>query len=59
MHALMNAQIKIVDRGRGRQLSTSRITVQDVFPYLHLGCTHQQIIEIMPTLSEDEIRAIE
>jgi len=55
----MNAEITIVDRGRGPQLSTSRITVQDLVPYLQLGCTHEQILEIMPTLSEAEIQAVE
>ncbi|HEV3025077.1 MAG TPA: DUF433 domain-containing protein [Pirellulales bacterium] len=55
----MNAQISIVDRGRGPQLSTSRITVQDLVPYIQLGCTHQQILEVMPTLSDAEIQAVE
>jgi uncharacterized protein (DUF433 family) len=55
----MNAQITIIDRGRGPQLSTSRITVQDLVPYLQLGCTHEQILEVMPTLSEAEIQAVE
>ncbi|HVC95997.1 MAG TPA: DUF433 domain-containing protein [Pirellulales bacterium] len=55
----MNAQIMIIDRGRGPQLSTSRITVQDLVPYFQLGCTHEQILEVMPTLSEAEIQAVE
>jgi len=29
----MTAKIQIVDRGRGLQLSTSRITVKDLAPY--------------------------
>lgn len=29
--------IEIVDRGRGPQLSTTRITVLDIFYYLHRG----------------------
>ena len=29
----MKPEIQIVDRGRGLQLSTSRITVQDLVPY--------------------------
>ncbi len=36
----MNVPISIIDRGRGPQLSTSGITVQDLVPYLQLGCTH-------------------
>lgn len=55
----MNAEIAIADRGRGPQLSTSRITVQDVVPYLQLKCDDDEILRIMPSLSVDEIRAIE
>jgi uncharacterized protein (DUF433 family) len=51
--------IEIVDRGRGPQLSTCRITVQDLFPYLQQGLTHEQIREIMPVLSDEEIAAVE
>lgn len=32
----MNTDVTIIDDGRGPQLSTSRITVQDVVPYLRL-----------------------
>ena len=31
--------IEIVDRGRGLQLSTSRVTVQDLVPYFQEGCS--------------------
>jgi uncharacterized protein (DUF433 family) len=55
----MPADIHIVDRGRGPQLSTKRITVQDLVPYLELKYTHQQILEIMPVLTEEEIRVVE
>ncbi|HEV8059387.1 MAG TPA: hypothetical protein VGP68_05920 [Gemmataceae bacterium] len=55
----MSAEIAIVDRGRGPQLSTSRITVQDLVPYLQDRFTHEQIIEIMPVLTVEEIRVIE
>jgi uncharacterized protein (DUF433 family) len=55
----MQPDIQIVDRGRGPQLSTCRITVQDLVPYLLLGYTHQQIQEVMPALSIEEILAIE
>lgn len=55
----MNAEITIVDRGRGPQLSTSRITVQDVVPYLQLKCGYDEILRIMPSLSVSEIQAIE
>lgn len=55
----MKRAIEIVDHGQGMQLSTSRITVQDLVPYLQRGCTCDQIREVMPTLSVDEIQAVE
>ncbi len=55
----MNKEIAIVDRGRGPQLSTSRITVQDLVPYLQQHYTPEQIMEIMPVLTLQEIRLIE
>lgn len=55
----MTAQITIVDKGRGPQLSTSRITVQDLVPYFQLNYRYDEILEIMPTLSIAEIQAVE
>lgn len=55
----MSAEITIVDRGRGPQLSTSRITVQDLVPYFQLKYGYDDIIQIMPTLSIAEIQAVE
>jgi uncharacterized protein (DUF433 family) len=55
----MKPAIEIVDRGRGPQLSTNRITVQDLVPYLQRNCTYEQIQEIMPVLTFEEIRAVE
>lgn len=52
----MDHKISIVDRGRGPQLSTSRITIQDLFPYFEMGYTPERIIrEAMPSLSVAEI----
>ncbi len=51
--------LQIVDRGRGPQLSTSRITVQDLVPYIQQKFTHEQIREIMPVLTVEEIVAVE
>ena len=51
--------IQIVDRGRGPQLSTCRITVQDLVPYFRKSFTHEQIQEIMPVLTPAEISAVE
>lgn len=55
----MNAEITIVDKGRGPQLSTSRITVQDLVPYFQLNYSYDDILEIMPTLSVAEIQVVE
>lgn len=46
--------IEIVDRGRGPQLSTSRITVLDIFYHLHRGYDFDVIHEIMPIVTRAE-----
>jgi uncharacterized protein (DUF433 family) len=51
--------IQLVDRGRGLQLSTSRVTVQDLVPYFEAGCSHAEIIRWIPTLSAEEIEVVE
>jgi uncharacterized protein (DUF433 family) len=55
----MKTEILIVDRGRGPQLSTSRITVQDLVPYFQDGCSYEEIMRWIPTLTHEEIRVIE
>ena len=56
----MNAtEIAIVDRGRGLQLSTSRITVQDLVPYFQDGCSYDEISRWIPSLSHEEIAVVE
>jgi hypothetical protein len=50
--------VQIIDRGRGPQLSTSRITVLDVFYYLHRGYDFTFIHRAMPSLSREEFDAI-
>ena len=55
----MSRIIEIVDHGRGPQLSTSRITVQDVVPMLQRNCTPAEIIEVIPALSVEEIKVIQ
>ena len=55
----MNTEpIRLVDRGRGLQLSTSRITVIDVFYYLHRGYDFAVIHDIMPSLTREEFDLI-
>jgi uncharacterized protein (DUF433 family) len=46
--------IEIVDRGRGPQLSTTRITVLDIFYWLHRGYHWDRVHESMPTLTREE-----
>src|SRR5437667_4837982 len=55
----MKSEIQIVDRGRGLQLSTSRITVQDLVPYFQGGCSCAEIIRWIPTLTPEEIAVVE
>lgn len=55
----MTQEITLVDRGRGLQLSTTRITVLDLVPYFQEGCSHEDIIRWIPTLSPEEIAVVE
>jgi hypothetical protein len=51
----MVGEITLVDRGRGMQLSTSRITIMDLVPYFQQRCSYEEIIRWLPTLSREEI----
>ena len=55
----MEKEITLVDRGRGLQLSTSRITVHDLVPYFQDGCSHDEIIRWLPSLTYEEIKIVE
>jgi uncharacterized protein (DUF433 family) len=55
----MKTPIQIIDQGRGLQLSTSRVTVQDLVPYFQEGCSFEEIIRWIPTLSCEEIAVVE
>jgi hypothetical protein len=50
--------IEIVDRGRGPQLSTSRITVLDIFYWLHRGDGWKEVHYGMPTLTREEFDVV-
>lgn len=50
----MSENIAIVDRGRGPQLSTSRLTVMDVFYYMHRGYDFDFIHGALPALTRSE-----
>lgn len=54
----MNEPISIVDCGRGPQLSTSRITVLDVFYYMNRGYDADAIRRAMPSLRREELAVI-
>jgi hypothetical protein len=47
--------LQIVDHGRGPQLSTCRITVQDLLPYYRERASNDEIRRWIPSLSDDEI----
>ncbi|MSQ95536.1 MAG: hypothetical protein EXR98_13385 [Gemmataceae bacterium] len=46
---------EIVDSGRVPQLSTSRITVQDLVPYYRERASNDEIRRWIPSLTDDEI----
>ena len=52
-------QITLVDRGRGLQLSTSRITVFDLVPYFKDNLAYDEIIRWIPSLTPQEIAVAE
>jgi uncharacterized protein (DUF433 family) len=52
-------EITLIDRGRGLQLSSSRITVHDPVPYLQAGCSYDEIIRWIPSLTHEEIAVVE
>ena len=54
----MSQPITIVDRGRGLQLSTCRITVQDLVPYFQRGDSDDEIIRWIPVLTAEEIAVV-
>jgi uncharacterized protein (DUF433 family) len=56
---MRNVSIQIIDRGRGPQLSTNRITVLDLIPYFRRGADATEIIHWMPSLSPEEIGVAE
>jgi hypothetical protein len=49
---------RIVDLGRGSQIEGHRLTVLDVFYYLHRGYDFEFIHRAMPRLSRDQFDAV-
>lgn len=58
-HSNPSNKVELVDRGRGMQLSTCRITVQDLVPYFQRNDSYDEIRRWIPNLTNEEIRAIE
>src|SRR5436309_12219088 len=50
--------IQIVDYGRGAQLEGHRLTVMDVFYYLHRGRDFEFIHHALPTLTREQFDAV-
>jgi uncharacterized protein (DUF433 family) len=50
--------VHIVDLGRGPQLSSSRITVQDLLPYYREDASNEQIRGWIPSLTDEEIAVL-
>jgi uncharacterized protein (DUF433 family) len=55
----MQKEITLVDRGRGIPLSTNRITVHGLVPYFQDGCSYDEIIRWLPSLTHEEIAIAE
>jgi hypothetical protein len=55
----MQNEITLVDRGRGLQLTTSRITVHDLVPYFQEGCCYDEIIRWLPSPTREEIGIVD
>lgn len=55
----MIGEITLIDKGRGLQLSTSRITVADLVPYFKDNCSYDEIVRWIPSLTPAEIEVVE
>ena len=54
----MKTAVRIIDKGRGPQIEGHRLTVMDVFYYLHRGYDFEFIQRAMPSLRRDEFDAV-
>jgi uncharacterized protein (DUF433 family) len=54
----MEKDVSLVDRGRGLQLASSRITVHDLVPYFQDGSSYDEIIRWIPSLTHEEIAVL-
>jgi uncharacterized protein (DUF433 family) len=51
-------KVQIVDLGRGPQIEGQRLTVMDVFYYLHRGYEFEFIQQAMPSLTREQFDAV-
>jgi len=51
-------EVRIVDHGRGPQIEGHRLTVMDVFYYLHRGYDFDFIQRAMPSLTREQFDAV-
>jgi uncharacterized protein (DUF433 family) len=56
---MSSEKIQLVNRGRGLQLSSIRVTVQDLVPYFQEGCSYEEILRWIPDLTVEEIQVVE
>lgn len=55
----MVGEITLIDKGRGLQLSTSRITVMDLVQYFRHDWSYEEIMKWIPSLTREEIAVVE
>src|SRR5947209_14233703 len=51
-------KVRIIDVGRGPQIEGHRLTVMDVFYYLHRGYDFEFIHRAMPSLTREQFDAV-
>src|SRR5437588_6872089 len=54
----MKNNVRIIDIGRGPQIEGHRLTVMDVFYYLHRGYDFDFIHRAMPSLAREQFDAV-
>ena len=55
----METPIRLIARGLGLQLSTSRMTAHDLVPYFQAASSYDEIIRWIPSLTHEEIAVVE
>ena len=55
---MSSQETRIVDQGRGPQIEGHRLTVMDVFYYLHRGYDFDFIHRAMPSLTREQFDAV-